>query len=261
MGSSKRGSRIVKPPPAGEGVARNAKLVSTLVLCSPGRVHRTPRPRHRHTRRGERLSSSKFVSGNGSWAAGLSRPRRWKEGPVAGGTRFHPAPNTFETRRRLLPVRQGLPSSARLRKTAPFRSVVPTVRIPERVPRKIRYARPVACQGCARPRRVADPRRAPSPPRCGLGIHPYKPLTDSLCLLHRKRRLLDLQDSAGGARLPAEPRFRAARRLRKAGPLWRFLTPAQSGWFRSSCLWLSFSGRSGASGRKLTAESQGARPL
>jgi hypothetical protein len=129
--------------------------------------------------------------------------------------RTHPS---LEPYFRLLPVRHSFPLVLRRRK--PYRSAFArSARIPKRVPRKIRYACPVACQG--------EPLANWLPPR---PTNPrYLALTCCLPLPYRLRFHMDLRlspPSGGGSAVPSRRRPSRAKWTPRICPTHRFLSTA-----------------------------------
>jgi hypothetical protein len=142
------------PAPAGPA-AKNAKLVATLVLCSPGRTPLLPL-RHRHPRL-DAGRLRKICLRECSWPpirAGSGCGRRVRP-PRAGNSTSVPCPLEnlvpsylcflFDTVF-LLPARESILLSPR---TLPPES--------KRRPRKIRNAQPGTCQGYGTPQRCRSP--------------------------------------------------------------------------------------------------------
>ena len=141
---------LFPPGPAGPA-KKNAKLVATLILCSShsrwfAAVQDKGTPSLTRGARSINLSPGMILAAVQTGPGSGRRARSPHGGNLSPIPCRHPCLKPYCL---LLPVRHSFPLTPRTRKytvqSMPFRPV------PKRMPRKIRYARPVACQGGQNP--------------------------------------------------------------------------------------------------------------
>jgi hypothetical protein len=177
----------VSPPPAGPaGAAKNiAKLVATLILCSPRAANLPPfraQARPAFCRTPER----EICLRERSWLSVPSSPGYGRRARLLHDGKRIPLPCTHPSLKTLLPSAS---CSTQLSFGAPVSGSIPFNPCqfcpgPKRVPREIRYARPVVCQGTPGAKPVLLLRSAP-----------YEALRSWLLLPYRLRFLLDIERS------------------------------------------------------------------
>jgi len=206
-GINSRGRSIVIPLPAAEPGApprKNAKLIATFILCSPGTAASAASPGHRPARcRGRSLD--KFVSGN--YPGRLPQNLEGGFGCGAGKLNFKSSPyfNPENPTAFCFLFDTALPSVSDSGSLLIHwsRSLRPD---PKRVPRTIRNGQPLACQGegASGSPAIRIP-KAIEPARC----RAYKALTVRLLHLYWIGLLLDGVDSGPGGPVRVPALFRA----------------------------------------------------